>query len=428
MGCGNVARLMKASLVGFGLALGGVACDSPTEPNRDGPPEQIVELPRALSAVEAEVISASNRFGFDLLAQLTDGDNLFMSPLSAHLALGMALNGARDSTLAATRSTLGFDQSATKTEINRAYTDLLTLLSALDPEVELEIANSVWHEQGFPFNADYLQTVQDAFGAEVGGLDFSSPSALSTINSWVDTNTNGRIKKMLDSISPSEVMFLLNAIYFKGGWRQEFAKDRTYDRDFTRSDGSTKPVKMMVREEGELEVAHNATFQLVDLPYGGGAFRMTIMLPSEGVSLASRLDGLDADTWSSWTSGLHPTEAPVELPRFTMTWERELKDALSAMGMDIAFQAGRANFGDMLADGLNPQAPGTDLHITRVKQKSFVEVNEEGTEAAAATSVGVGVTSAPIPIIVNRPFLFAIRERLSGTVLFLGIVEDPESN
>lgn len=424
---GNAARWVVGTLTGVSVAIV-ASCGSPTEPDGDGPPEQITELPRALSPVEMGVISASNRFGFDLLAQLTDGENLFMSPLSAHLALGMALNGARDSTLAAMRSTLGFDQNATTAEINQAYADLLALLSELDPQVELEIANSVWHEQSFPFNADYLQTVQSAFGAEIGSLDFASPAALNTINSWVESNTSGRIKKMLDSISPSEVMFLLNAIYFKGGWTQEFDRERTYDRDFTRSDGSTKSVKMMVREEGDLLVSHNATFQLVDLPYGGGAFRMTIMLPSEGVPLTGHLDGLDANTWASWVAALSPTEAPVEMPRFTMTWERELKDALSAMGMDIAFQAGRANFGDMLASGLNPQAPGTDLHITRVKQKSFVEVNEEGTEAAAATSVGVGVTSAPIPIVVDRPFLFAIRERLSGTVLFLGVIEDPESD
>ena len=420
--------LKTASVVLVSVTLGLAACDSTTGPDGRGSNPEITELPRALSPAETQTLSAANRFGFELLAGLAEaepGQNLFMSPLSAHMALGMALNGARAETLAEMQGALGFSSTTDLAEINASYSGLLDLLVDLDPRVTVEIANSVWYEQTFPFRQDYLATVASAFDAEVSGLDFASPSAPVSINDWVEGKTQGHIKKMVESLQPNEVMLLLNAIYFKGDWREQFDPDRTYDAPFTLADGSTTTVNMMAREDGELAVSRQASFQLVDLPYGGGAYRMTIVLPDPGVSLTSVIDGLDASTWASWTGGLAPTEVPVELPRFELEWEATLNDVLRDMGMDRAFQPGVADFGGMLSDGFDPQAPGTDLYITKVKQKSFVSVNEEGTEAAAATSVGIGVTSAPLPVRVDRPFLFAIRERLSGTVLFLGTVFDP---
>jgi len=414
-------------------ALGLAACQSsPTEP---GGPSEITVLPRSLTATEQQLISASNTFGFELFGELFKDEpteNLFVSPLSAHMALGMALNGARDSTFDAMRDALGFGQGSGAVpelnEINTAYADLLDLLDGLDPTVQLDVANSVWYRPAFPFRTSYLETVRGTFDAEVQGLDFDDPGSVDVINDWVEGATNGRITQMLDRIDPSEVMFLLNAIYFNGDWRVPFDAARTYDAPFTLTDGSSKTVRMMVREEGEFRASQQATLELIDLPYGGGPFRMTIALPAPGVSLASRIENLDAATWDSWISSLGSSSAPVEMPRFRLEWEKQLRDVLEAMGMGIAFQPGRANFGGMLDEAFDPQAPGTDLYITRVKQKSFVDVNEKGTEAAAATSVGVGVTSAPIPIIVDRPFLFAIREQLSGTILFLGAILDPPSS
>ncbi len=413
------------------------ACEgSPTDPSGETASEPITELPRLLTGTEQVLISANNRFAFPLLAELHAADpgrNLFFSPLSAHMALGMALNGAQGTTLSAMRDALGFGSTAggqtpTLEEMNAAYSGLLGLLEGLDPAVEIEVANSVWHRPTFPFRTAYLDRVQGAFDAVVQALDFDAPSAPTTINDWVSGKTNGRITRMLDSIDPAEVMFLLNAIYFKGDWRVKFDRALTRDAPFHLEGGGSRTVKMMVREEGELLAAHHGTFQLVDLPYGGAAYRMTILLPAEGVRLASVLDGLDAARWSELTAGLATADVPVEMPRFKLEWEKQLKDALVALGMGVAFIPGQADFGLMLAEGFDPQAAGTDLHITRVKQKSFVEVNEEGTEAAAATSVGVGVTSVPTPVVVDRPFLFAIRERLSGTLLFLGTVYDPPSS
>jgi len=404
------------------------SCNGATDP--DHPAGPIEQLPRALTADEQVVIEASNRFGFAMLAELYGAEpaaNLFTSPLSAHAALSMALTGARDSTLDAMRETLGFgDGNAPSIEaISESYAGLSDLLLDLDPRVDLAIGNAAWLDDTFPFRDAWVDAVSEAFDARTEAVDFADPALPGEINDWVKEATAGRIPEMVESLDPNEVLMLLNAIYFKGRWTDQFDPDDTRDAPFTLPDGSTKTVRMMVRGEGELGVYRGPDALVADLPYGGGAFRFTVVLPPEGGSLADLVAGLDAARWNTWMAGLAEDDVPVHLPRFTLEWEKQLKDALESLGMEIAFVPGRANFGGMLADGFDPQVTGTDLHVTRVKQKSFVAVNEEGTEAAAATSVGVGVTSAPIPIVVDRPFLLAIRERLSGTIFFLGVIVDP---
>lgn len=418
---------LTGSLVLTALVLAG--CNGATDPGGAAGP--IEQLPRALTADEQAVIEASNRFGFSMLAELYGADpgaNLFTSPLSAHGALSMALTGARDSTLDAMRQTLGFGEgeAAPSVEaISDSYAGLSDLLFDLDPRVELAIANAAWLDETFPFRDAWVDVMVQAFDARTEAVDFADPALPGEINDWVNEATAGRIPEMVESLDPNEVLMLLNAIYFKGQWTHQFDPDDTRDAPFTLADGSTKTVRMMVRGEGELDVYRGADALVADLPYGGGAFRFTVVLPPEGGSLADLVADLDADRWNTWMAGLAEDDVPVHLPRFTLEWEKELKDALESLGMEIAFVAGRANFGGMLADDFDAQVPGTDLHITRVKQKSFLTVNEEGTEAAAATSVGIGVTSAPMPVVVDRPFLLAIRERLSGTIFFLGAIVDP---
>jgi serpin B len=413
------------------MLLAAMGCQDPTGP--EGGADPITELPRTLTIGEQDLIGASNRFGFSLLGQLRDAEpaeNLFYSPLSAHIALGMALTGARDSTYDAIATTLGFADGGALPpleDINASYESLADLLLGLDPKVEIGIANSAWYQPMFPFRLEFLSTVQRVFDARVDSLDFSDPNAPDVINSWVDSATNGRIDKMIEEFDAREVLSLLNAIYFKGQWTHQFDPDDTRDALFHLPDGSTKTVRMMVRGEGTFGHRWEPDGEIIDLPYGGGAFRMTIVLPRPDLAIEDVIDGLDAARWDAWTADLPEAGVPVHLPRFTLEWEKSLNDVLKALGMEIAFVPGRADFGGMLQDGFDPQAMGTDLHITRVKQKSFVDVNEEGTEAAAATSVGVGVTSAPVPVVVDRPFLLAIRERLSGTILFLGVVLDPPS-
>jgi serpin B len=395
------------------------ACSSSSGPDDPGP---ITSLPRSLTAGEQTTIEASNRFAFALLAELygaQSDSNLFMSPLSAHMALGMALNGAADSTYEAMRTTLGFDTSA-MSEINSAYATLLELLVGLDPRVEFRIGNSVWLRQGFPFLPSFGDTVSEYFDAVVSERDFNDPATIDTINSWVDEATNGKIDAIVESIDPLDVAFLINAIYFKGTWTQQFDPADTRDDSFRLLDGSTKPVKMMNRS-GSFRVHSGSGYTAVDLPYGGAAFSMTVVIPSPGSSLAELVSLMTPAEWDDMLAGLGEQTVVVSMPRFELEWQRQLKGALAALGMGVAFIPFEADFGNL-------SSARDDLYVSSVLQKTFVDVNEEGTEAAAATLVTVGVTSAPRMIRVDRPFLFAIRERLSGTILFVGAIVDPPSS
>lgn len=403
------------------VALLAAACgDSPSAPgeNEGEAPALITELPRSLTAQESDVLRASNRFGFALMEELvaeTEGENLFFSPLSASMALGMTLNGADGETFDQMRSTLGFgdlDQAA----INESYGTLMELLQELDPHVTFGIANSIWTKQGFPVREDFLQRVRTHFQAEVAEVDFADPATLARINGWVSERTNGTIDEILSSAPAGIVMFLLNAIYFQGDWRGAFDPTETTRRAFHRADGSTVQVHMMERE-GELRHGGGPGFQIVELPYGGDAFVMDVVLPDDGTTPEELAAGLDDATWDEWTKTLATRPLLLEMPRFELEWEKTLNEPLKALGMVDAFTGSRADFSRL--------TPGGGPWIDRVFQKSFVKVDEKGTEAAAATGV-VAVESAPgLAVLLRRPFLLAIRERLSGTVLFMGIVNDP---
>lgn len=395
------------------LLPGLLACSGkvPTEP-------LLEELPRPLSQAETRLIDAGNRFSFDLFRQATRSlpadSNAFLSPLSASMALGMALNGAGGETLDEMRQALRFGDLPLE-QINQGYQSLIELLTGLDRATEMIAANSVWLNQGFPMKSGFKDAARTWFEAEAEELDFSSPTALNRINGWAAEATRNRIPKLLDQIRPEEVAFLVNALYFKGRWRVAFDPKRTQPSPFHAADGSTGSVPMMHLEEG-VRYARTQSYEAAELLYGNGAFAMVIVLPAAGQTVADLVAAMDASAWSDLTGRLADSEVELRLPRFKFELTRELKDDLSALGMDIAFDPNRADF-----YGIADVRPDR-LYLTRVLQKTFVEVNEEGTEAAAATAVGVGVTSAPPTMEVNRPFLFAIRERLSGTVVFMGQV------
>ena len=376
--------------------------------------EEITELPRALTAAEVEVRAASNRFAFGLLAQANrPGDNLFLSPLSASMALAMTMNGAAGETWNQMRDALEFGSLAEE-EINASYQSLLELLVGLDPSVETAIGNSVWTRQGFPVHADFLDAVGEAFGAEVAELDFANPSASARINEWVEAATRGRIEDIVPEAIPSAVvMYLINAIYFNGSWTLRFDPSETRAGPFRLDDGSTRTVPLMTLDT-DFSYQENDRFQAVDLPYGGRAFSMTVLLPQRGVSVDDLAASLDAAEWDDIAAGFRDTRVRVFLPRFRMAYERTLNDGLHALGMVDAFGPG-ADFSRLSPAG---------VWISEVKQKSWVDVNEEGTEAAAATVVTV-VESAGLEVRADRPFLFFIRERLSGANLFAGKLASP---
>ena len=399
------------------------ACDDPSAP--DGPPPVISALPRQLTSVEAEMINATNTFGFSLLKQVNTtfaDSNVFLSPLSASMALGMTMNGAEGTTFEEMRTALGFGPR-TYEELNSSYRSLIELLRNLDPKVEFKIANAIYYDMvdiGAAVEPTFLDESRNYFDAEVKGLDFRRPEAVDTVNAWASRNTNGRIPTILDAIQSQIVMLLMNAIYFKGDWRMGFKASETTSQPFHALRGTDVAVSMMHRDGG-FRSGRFANATVAELPYGGDAFVMTILLPDEGVNINTFVAGLTATSWEQATANLQDADVDLYLPKFKLAWEDTLNDELKTLGMRQAFRENEARFTRI------SRSMGDKLYIDFVKQKAFVDVNEVGTEAAAVTVVGIGVTSAPVPMRIDRPFVFAIRERLSGAVVFLGKIVEPKT-
>jgi serine protease inhibitor len=392
------------------------ACGDPS-----GPPEPLQNLPRQLTVGEQQIIQASNTFSFDLLKQVRateSAENVFLSPLSASMSLGMVLNGAAGNTFEQMRSTLRFGQLS-QAEINASYRGLLDLLLGLDKSVEITIANSTWARKGTLFVPAFFTAVRQSFDAEARELDFSLPTAKDTINAWVRTSTRNRIPSIIDQIDPLDILFVINAIYFKGNWTEQFEKSRTRQASFRLDNGTTVQVQMMSSQRVPMGwVVYPDGVVVAELPYGRRAFNMVVVLPPPNTKLADFVAGLEPTTWTRWMTDLRPIkDAHVELPRFTLEYEKSLNATLKALGMTDAFDPQHAD--------LSKLTTRDDAYITYVKQKTFLKVDEVGTEAAAVTVSGVGVTSAPPGIRVDRPFLVAIREKLSGTILFIGAIGHP---
>jgi serpin B len=393
------------------LLLTGVAsCDPATGPG--GPPAQLTSLPRDLTAEEVRVSGAANQFALTLFRRLNQAqpaENVFVSPLSVSFALGMTMNGANGATFDEMRATLGFgaDELAA---INAGYRGLFSLESGLDPTTTFQIANSVWHRQTLPVLPAFVESMRQVFGADVTAAPFDA-STVAAVNGWVSQKTAGKIPTILDQIDPLDVMFLINAIYFKGSWRDRFDPARTVTAPFNAL-GGVQPVRMMYRPAGVGKLRfHRTTAATVgELSYGNGAFVMTIVVPQDANALAATLD---TASWRALLAPMVERDFAVSLPKFTLEYKRELKDDLKALGMQTPFIPDGADFTRM-------STLGRQLFIAFVQHKTFVDVNEEGTEAAAVTNVGIGLTSLPPCLCVDRPFLFAIRERFSGTILFLG--------
>ena len=375
---------------------------------------------RELTAVEKTVVEADNSFGLKTFQEIVKSEqdkNVFISPLSISMALGMTLNGANGETKQGMQNALEL-AGLTDKQINDSYKSLIELLVGLDPKVKFKIANSIWYRNGFTFEQDFLDVNKTFFNAEVSGLDFSNPQSKNIINSWVENNTNGKIKQIVDNIDPLTVMFLINAIYFKGTWTYEFDKNKTQDDFFNLPDGSQVSCKMMA-QAGDFSYFASDDFQAVDLPYGDELFSMTVILPNQGKDIDALVATLTAENWNTWLNNFSSTEGELYLPRFKLEYEIKLNDVLQSLGMEIAFNPSQADFTRMYKNG--------GIYIDKVKHKSFVEVNEEGTEAAAATVVDMRLTSVGpgFTMRVDRPFIFAIRESHSGTILFIGKIVDP---
>jgi serpin B len=337
------------------------------------------------------------------------------------MAFGMTLNGVGGETFNEMRRALSLPDRPLA-DLNAGYASLIPLLQGLDPKVQFNIANSIWYRDTFgpSINPKFLSEVRVAFGAEVRGLDFSSPQAVTTINTWVKEKTSNKIDKIIDAIPPDMLMYLMNAIYFKGSWREQFTKAKTAPAAFTTAGGSEVTVDMMSRKGGFRAKQMNGS-TVAELPYGGDAWVMTLVLPPANTPIDAFVAALTPATWTALVQDAPEADWDLYLPRFKLEWKDEgLKEKMKSLGMRKAFVPGDADF-TPLSNTL-----GRDLFISSVAQKTFVDVNEEGTVAAAVTSIGIGVVSLPPEVRVNRPFVFAIRERLSGTVAFIGKITNPK--
>jgi serine protease inhibitor len=371
--------------------------------------------------ISTEAVQGNSRFAFDIFKQLDkeDGEqSIFISPLSISTALTMTYQGAGTTTKEAMAKALGY--SGTDDEkLNETYKNLIRYLRKLDKKVELNINNSIWVREGVPIKEDFLSVNKDIFDAPVTALDFSKESAADQINKWISDATKKKIEKMVDSpISSDIVMYLINAIYFKGDWTKQFDKKNTFDAQFHAGDGSTRQVMMMSRN-GKVEYGQGDGFKAVRLPYGSGKMSMYCILPEDTVSISEFIAGLDAEQWNIIRDSISERdEVQLQLPRFKLEYGiKSLNDSLTALGMGEAFMD-TADFSG-IREG---------ICISRVLHKAVIEVNEEGSEAAAVTVVEIKETAAaePLTFIADRPFVFVIADDDTGTILFMGKLYDVE--
>lgn len=417
--------LRPSVLAPLAAVLAFAACGEATAPAS----ARLVALPRPLTPIERTAIDANTRFGLALFRRLAEGrgeaENLVISPLSVSTSLAMATVGARDSTFADMRATLGFADGVDRDALLAAYRALLPMLASLDPRVEYTLANAIWTHDAFPVDAGFVTAMQQGFGAEARTRDLFDPATAAEVNGWVRDRTRGRIPTMVDGFGPRDRLFLANAIAFKGDWRMRFDPAATVTDSFRVVPGTTLPVRMMVRSGGLRMGAVEGT-RVVELPYGNDSWVMTILVPPPG-GLRALVASLDESRWRRFTDTatvlFDAGAGGVALPRFRseMPQPIRLDSALRGMGMARAFTPCAADFTRM-------SPLGHDLYVGTVLHRTFVEVDETGTTAAASTGVAMLVpVNAPPFVRVDRPFVFAIRERLSGTILFLGAIASPTS-
>ena len=375
------------------------------------------------NTVDPQLVQAQTDFGFALFEQLrqdTPESNVLISPTSIAIALTMAYNGAAGETQAEMAEALRV-QGIDINQVNQATQALQQHLMDLDPEVELAIANSLWVNEKLPVLPEYVDLVENTFDALVTSLDFTNPTAKDQINGWVSEQTSDRITSIVDRIPPEQLLFLINAVYFKGSWTEAFDESLTEDLPYTLASG-TEIQHPRMRQGGKYLYLETDQFQAVSLPYGNETLSFEVLLPREDVDLDTFYEQLTSENWQAWMNQMRSRDGHIGLPRFQFEYEADLIESLKAMGMNEAFEAGQADF-----SSLTP----LEAAINQVKHKTYIDVNEEGTEAAAVTSIGIVATSAqvdpepPFQMVVDRPFFAAIRDRETGTLLFMGTIMDP---
>lgn len=410
--------MLKKTIAALSLLSILAACQNDENPSKPEPkPRKDISLTR----VEQSLLDANTDFAFRFFSQVCNTEdekpNVFISPLSASLCLSMITNGASGNTLTEMQDVLGFPASSfSLDDLNNYNQKLTTALLDLDNTTQLGIANSIWVKQGFKVYDSFVNVNKQMYDAQVQELDFTSPTAKDVINRWCAEQTNDCIKEVIKVIPANARMYLLNALYFKGIWASQFEKSATRQENFTNSDGTQQKVNMMNQTE-MFNYTKNSTFSIAELPYGNEAFSMVILLPSGGKTLDESLSELTSENWKEWNSNMAGKQLQVKLPRFKVEYDKTLIDDMIAMGMKDAFDGNKADFSKMSA---------AELYVGVLQQFTYINVDEEGTEAAAVTvggmldsAVGLPVT---IPFYVDSPFAFMIKEKSTGAILFMGKV------
>lgn len=401
----NLGKLIVAVLA-FGFW---ISCDKE--------PEQ--PQPLNLTQIELKVLKQGNSFGFDLfnlLGKENPDSNLCISPYSIFTALSMAANGADNQTLDEMLNLLGF-QGKELADLNRSVRNLNRVLVGKDPNTVFETANSVWYNtNGFSVYPDFTANVQNYFSAAVEGLDFSAPSTLPAVNGWVKENTHDKIDRIIEKINPDDVCFLINALYFNGKWTKKFDKKETRTDAFTNSSGRILQVPTMYLKD-TVNAIVSADLRAVELPYGDGSWSMYLLLPPAGMDLDNWCSQQLSGGWEDLRTQFEPVaDMEIYVPQFKLESSFELSKQLKQLGIPTAF-SDAADFSKL--------GPGS-LAISQVLHKTYIDVNEDGTEAAAVTAVIITRTSMPMnEIRFNHPFVFLIAEKTTGSIIFIGKMMNP---
>lgn len=429
----NVHRdFLRTALLGSLLGSGLLGCTPPADMGASsiGIPKSQEQLAsqRQTATVQltqgagVSTVNAVNALGFRILSDAAGrkpGENVFISSPSIVMSLAMAYNGAGGETASQMSRVLGVEGVGLD-KANAGFKSLYEFLESPSPDVELTIANSIWASDRVRFRTDFLDRGRQVFGAEIRTMNFADASAAANINNWVAQSTKGKIDKLIDEVPEDAVMYLINAIYFRGMWSNQFDKLLTRHGDFHLADGKIKKSPFM-RNSGRYAYEKTAAYESVSIPYGDGRLSMLLVLPAQSEKLSDFLDPSNLEMFDAMVKNMKSQQGTVILPKFRSTYEATLNDTLRELGMPIAFEEHRADFSGMLREAR--------LFISRVIHKTFVEVTEEGTEAAAATGTEISVTSAPAedPFVfkADRPFVYAIRDSQTGLILFAGVMYSP---
>lgn len=374
-----------------------------------------------LTTEQKQIVTSSNNFGFDIFKEVVKNskpdENTFISPLSISLALTMLYNGSATITRDELETSLGY-KGLSNEQVNVANRDLIQALLKADPKVVMQIANSIWYKNSFTVEPDFIAVNKNYFDAEVKAEAFDNETK-DLINNWVSNKTNKKILTIIDEIPADVVMYLINAIYFKGIWQYQFESKLTQKMDFSLSPENKIQTDFMT-QESTFEYAKNDLFSAINLPYGDGHFSMLILLPGEEKTCQDIVNAMSDENWTNWNNSMVKQNIKVFLPKFKFEFFRKINDELATLGMSSMFGSSADLTGINKID---------DIYVSRVLHKTFVEVNEEGTEAAAVTAVEIAekaVFDGPEIFRADKPFIFVIKEKDTNTLMFMGILNNPQ--